>query len=295
MEPRRLTTSGLVTLVAILTGFLLAVPGYAQDRSGAQDARAAQDARVAQDTSEALRRLEAAREHVGQWPVHSTERPAPPAVEGAMPVITPPPSDAVVLFDGTDLSAWEGAEGDAAEWNIEEGYLEAAPGAGNIQTREGFGDVQLHVEWAAPAEVEGESQERGNSGVFLMGERYEVQVLDSYENETYADGQTAAVYGQYPPLVNASRPPGTWQSYDIIFRRPHFDDEGAVVEPARMTIFHNGVLVQDHVVLTGPTAYQERPSYEAHAARLPIALQDHGDRVRFRNIWLRELEADAPR
>jgi hypothetical protein len=151
-----------------------------------------------------------------------------------------------------------------------------------------FGDVQLHIEWATPSPARGSGQARGNSGVFLMG-RYEVQVLDSYQNRTYPDGQAAAIYGQYPPLVNASRPPGEWQTYDIVFRRPRFDANGALVSPARMTVFHNGVLVQDDVELTGPSGHQSRPPYERHADRLPIRLQDHGDPVRFRYIWVREL------
>jgi hypothetical protein len=166
--------------------------------------------------------------------------------------------------------------------------MEVVAGTGDIATARGFGDVQLHIEWATPTPPHGESQERGNSGVFLMG-RYEVQVLDSYNNKTYPDGQASALYGQYPPLVNASRPPGEWQSYDIVFRRPRFDAQGKLLKPARVTVFHNGVLVQDDVELTGPTAHQRRPPYEAHPERLPIKLQDHGNPIRFRNIWLREL------
>jgi hypothetical protein len=225
------------------------------------------------------------------WDVHDPDRPNPPVVDpGPAPEQpVPPPADAMVLFDGSDFSAWTHDNGSSVQWTLEDGYMEVVPGTGGIRTTEGFGDVQLHVEWAAPVEVEGEGQERGNSGVFLMG-RYEVQVLDSYQNETYADGQAAALYGQFPPLVNASRPPGAWQTYDIIFRRPHFDANGQMVRPARFTVFHNGVLVQENVELTGPTAYQDRPPYEAHPDRLPIGLQDHSDLVRFRNIWLRELE-----
>jgi hypothetical protein len=151
--------------------------------------------------------------------------------------------------------------------------------------------VQLHVEWAAPSPPSGDGQNRGNSGVFLMG-RYEVQVLDSYRNTTYPDGQAAALYGQYPPLVNASRPPGEWQTYDIVFRRPRFDANGKLLSKARVTVFHNGVLVQDAVELTGPTAHHARPAYSAHPDRLPILLQDHGDPVRYRNIWLRNLERE---
>ena len=187
----------------------------------------------------------------------------------------------VTLADGTQLSAplVVGADG-------KKSLLRAAAG---ISTRDGFGDAQLHVEWMSPVPVAGESQDRGNSGVFLMG-RYEVQVLDSYDNATYPDGQAGAVYGQYPPLVNASRPPGEWQMYDIIFHRPRFDAQGKVTQPARMTVLHNGVLVQDNVVLSGPTGHTRRPPYEKHDDRLPIGLQDHGQRVRFRNIWIRDLE-----
>ncbi|MBV6521663.1 MAG: hypothetical protein MNPFHGCM_01807 [Gemmatimonadaceae bacterium] len=224
------------------------------------------------------------------WPIHSMERPRPPVVApgaGALPV--PPPADAVVLLDGKSLNGWETVSKRPASWMVRPGYIEVAPGAGDIQTARGFGDVQLHVEWASPFPVAGaEGQDRGNSGVYLMG-LYEVQVLDSYLNETYADGQAAAIYGQYPPLVDVSRPPGEWQSYDIVFRRPRFAPSGALLKPATMTVLHNGVLVQDHVALTGPTGHRERPPYVAHGEKLPIRLQDHGHRVRYRNIWVREL------
>lgn len=225
------------------------------------------------------------------WDVHDSTRARPPVVEpGPAPAEPQPaPSDATVLFDGDDLNAWEHPDGSAASWTVQDGYMQVKPGTGPLQTTDGFGDVQLHVEWMVPTSVEGDGQDRGNSGVFLMG-TYEVQVLDSHENETYADGQAAAIYGQYPPLVNAMRPQGEWQTYDILFRRPHFDDEGTVVKPARMTVYHNGVLVQDNVELTGPTGWKDRPPYEAHASRLPLRLQDHDHPVRFRNIWLRELE-----
>jgi hypothetical protein len=195
-----------------------------------------------------------------------------------------------VLFDGSSLDAWEHPDGSAPSWTVEDGaYVEVTPGSGPLRTKEGFGDVQLHIEWMVPKSVEGEGQSRGNSGAYLMG-TYEVQVLDSHENPTYADGQAAALYGQYPPLVNATRPQGEWQVYDIIFRRPHFDEDGSVVTPARVTIYHNGVLVQDGVKLTGPTTHQDRPPYEQHAARLPLRLQGHGNPVRFRNVWVRDLE-----
>jgi 3-keto-disaccharide hydrolase len=225
-----------------------------------------------------------------KWPQHDLTRPHPPVVTPAPagPVV-PAPSDAIVLFDGKDLSAWQADGGGPALWTVTGGAFEVAPGRGGVRTRQGFGDVQLHVEWASPAKVEGDGQEPGNSGVFLMG-LYEVQVLNSYGNETYADGQAGALYGQYPPLVNASRPPGQWQTYDIIFRRPRFDEAGKLVSPAIVTVFHNGILIQDHSVLVGPTAHQQRPPYKAHADRLPIGLQDHGQPVRYRNIWVRTLE-----
>ncbi|MFB6229990.1 MAG: DUF1080 domain-containing protein [Salinibacter sp.] len=225
------------------------------------------------------------------WDVHDTTRAQPPVVDpGPVPdAPQPPPSDAVVLFNGGSLDAWEHPDGSTPSWIVRNGYFEVKPGSGDLQTKRGFGDVQLHLEWMVPASVEGEKQSRGNSGVYLMG-TYEVQILDSHNNSTYPDGQAAAIYGQYPPLVNATRPQGKWQTYDIVFRRPHFDEDGDVVTPARMTVYHNGVLVQDHAELTGPTAWKDRPSYERHASRLPLLLQDHGNPVRFRNVWVRDLE-----
>ncbi len=228
-----------------------------------------------------------------QWEIHDMERPKPdvivPATPSTQDEVGRPPSDAVVLFDGTSLDSWQDSDGQPVGWKVENGYFEVVPGEGGIQTRDGFGDVQLHVEWSAPDPPVGEGQDRGNSGVFLMG-RYEVQVLDSYESETYADGQAAAVYGQYPPLVNAMNAPGQWNTYDIVFKRPRFDDSGALTQPATVTVLHNGVLVQDHEVLTGPSGHYSRPEYQAHPDTLPISLQDHDHPVRFRNIWLRELE-----
>ena len=226
----------------------------------------------------------------GGFPMHSLTRPQPPVVRpgpAAAPVA--PPSDAIVLFDGTSLSQWRSTDSakSPARWKVENGYMEVVRGTGSIETVRGFGDAQLHVEWAAASPPRGEGQNRSNSGVFLMG-RYEVQVLDSHGNTTYPDGQAGAIYGQFPPLVNASRPAGEWQTYDIVFRAPRF--EGArLVRPARMTVFHNGILVQDDVTLLGPTSHQQRAPWEAHPSRLPISLQDHGDPVRFRNIWIREL------
>jgi hypothetical protein len=233
-------------------------------------------------------------QNLGPWPQHALDRPQPPVVMPA-PVDKSgaPPGDAVVLFDGTDLSQWQNDSGAAAGWTLGPGYVEVAPGIGNIHTKRAFGDCQLHVEWAAPVPAVGESQERGNSGVYLMT-KYEIQVLDSYQNKTYADGQAAAVYGQYPPLVNASRPPGEWQSYDIVFHGPRFDASGKLLRPARVTVFHNGVLVQDNVVLSGPTANQRRPPYAAHPDKLPLLLQNHGNPVRYRNVWIRELADQTP-
>ena len=225
-----------------------------------------------------------------RWPIHSKDRPQPRVVQPPANVWTvAPPADATVLFDGTSLARWRTESGAAPGWKVENGYMEVVAGTGGILTRDGFGDAQLHVEWMAPLPVKGEGQDRGNSGVFLMG-RYEVQVLDSYGNVTYPDGQASAIYGQYPPLVNASRPPGQWQTYDIIFHRPRFDAGGKVTAPARMTVLHNGVLVHDNAVLSGPTAHTARPAYERHEDRLPISLQDHGAPVRYRTIWIRDLE-----
>lgn len=225
----------------------------------------------------------------GGWKVHDMARPRPPVVTPpaqALPV--PPPSDAVRLFDGSDLSGWTSETGGPAGWKVENGVLTVVPGAGKIVSRRTFGDAQVHVEWAAPVPAAGRGQGRGNSGLFLMG-LYEVQVLDSYRNETYADGQAAAIYGQYPPLVNACRPPGEWQSYDIFFRAPRFGADGRLLRLARVTVIHNGVLVQDNVEIKGPTIWLHYQPYRAHAGRLPLALQEHGHPVRFRNIWTREL------
>lgn len=222
------------------------------------------------------------------WPVHSMDRPRPPVVvPAAAGAPVPPPRDAIVLFDGRDLSEWIGSDGQQSRWAVRDGYVRVVPGAGLV-TRRSFGDVQLHVEWATPNPPTGEGQGRGNSGVFLM-QFYEVQILDSYRNDTYADGQAASLYGQFPPLLNASRAPGEWQTYDIIFRRPRFRADGSLERPARMTVIHNGVLVHDAVELQGRTAHRVRAQYAPHEDRRPLSLQDHGDAVRFRNIWIREL------
>ena len=197
-----------------------------------------------------------------------------------------PPSDAVVLFDGTDLSAWVHADGTPADWEVAEGVLTVKPQSGSIQTKADFEDFQLHIEWSSPVEVKGEDQLRGNSGVILQG-RYEVQILDSYDNPTYVNGQAGSIYKQYPPLVNAMQKPGEWNTFDIIFTAPRFKADGSLHSPAYLTVLHNGVLVQNHSAVLGITNLP-LPEYKAHG-RGPIVLQDHGDLVRFRNIWIREL------
>jgi hypothetical protein len=225
-----------------------------------------------------------------KWRVHDVGRPAPTRVTpGATPAA--PPSDAVVLFDGKDLSKWaqRGPNGEMvdARWPVRDGYFETGAKTGSMFTRESFGDIQLHVEWAAPPVVTGTSQGRGNSGVILMG-RYEVQVLDMYDNQTYADGGAASLYGQWPPLVTAPRAPGEWQTYDIIFEAPVFEGE-KLVTPALATVLWNGVLAHHRRELMGPTAHRTAPDYVAHAPALPLTLQDHSNPVRYRNIWVRRL------
>ena len=235
----------------------------------------------------------------GKWRVHDINRPRPR-------VVTPgtasthdhpgrPPSDAIVLFNGKDLSNWQ-AQGRGAdrgkavvpEWKVENGYIETVPKTGSIFTKEKLGDMQLHIEWAAPNNIRAASQGRGNSGVLIMG-LYEIQVLDSYNNVSYADGQAAAIYGQYPPLVNASRKPGEWQTYDIIFEAPRFKG-GLLVKPAFATVFHNGVLVHHRQELMGPMRHKIVTKYEPHDAEGPLLLQSHGNPVRYRNIWARRLD-----
>lgn len=225
------------------------------------------------------------------WPSHDMSRPQPATIA---PAAAPaqPPAGALVLFDGSGLEGWAAVNGGPAGWQVRDGYLEVAPRTGDIQTTREFGDVQLHIEWAAPVPVTGSSQGRGNSGVFMMG-LYEIQVLDSYDNVTYADGYAGAVYGQHPPLFNAMRQPGEWQVYDVVFRRPRFDENGALLSPARLTIFHNGVCVQNNVELRGLTGWMAPLPYTAHADKLPLRLQDHGNPVRFRNIWALELPDPA--
>jgi len=228
------------------------------------------------------------------WKQHDMNRSLPPVVappEQSLPV--PAPADAIVLFDGSDVSQWEDEDRAPTKWEVADGAMISTVGAGSIQTKQAFGDLQLHVEWAAPVPPQGSSQGRGNSGVYLMG-LYEVQILDSYDNETYADGQAAAIYGQYQPLVNVARPPGEWQTFDISFRAPRFGPDGVLLEPARMTVVHNGVVVHNNVELVGPTMWLQSLPYEPHPEKLPLLLQDHRNPVRFRNIWLRELPQDEP-
>jgi hypothetical protein len=193
-----------------------------------------------------------------------------------------PPSDAIVLFDGKSLSQWQGGE----KWLIKDGV--ATIRGGGIVSKQSFGDCQLHVEWASPEKVSVAGQGRGNSGIYLMG-RYEVQILDSFDNKTYPDGSAGAIYKQSPPLVNVSRKPGQWQSFDIIFTAPRFDSAGKLEKPATATVLHNGVLVQNHFVLPGGTYWDQPPHYTPHPPKQPLHIQDHGNPVRFRNIWIREL------
>lgn len=223
------------------------------------------------------------------WPPNSPDRPHPPVVT-VLPAETPvaPPSDAIVLFDGANLAAWMAADSGPAKWVVRDGYVEVNPGSRSMLTRQAFGSIQLHLEFATPTPPSGEGQERGNSGVYLMS-HYEIQVLDSYDNVTYADGQAGAVYGQTPPLVNPALPPGQWQVYDIVFHRPIFNADGSVERDAHVTVFYNGVLVQDHTDIWGWTVHEEEARYRPHADKLPLLLQDHGNRVRYRNIWVREL------
>jgi hypothetical protein len=206
------------------------------------------------------------------WPEPKVVNPGP---------VGGPPADAIVLFGGKDMSAWKTND----SWKVADGVVSS--GSGSIETKQPFGDCQLHVEWASPSEVKGDGQGRGNSGIYLQG-RYEIQVLDSYQNPTYPDGSAGALYKQAPPLVNVSRKPGEWQTYDIIFQAPRFDGE-KLVKPGHVTVLHNGVVVQNHTEIEGTTAWDAAPKYTPHPAKLPLFLQDHGNPVRFRNIWIREL------
>jgi hypothetical protein len=224
------------------------------------------------------------------WHVHDSDRARPPIVTPGKSFshMAPPPSDAIVLFDGSDLSKWSGPDGEA-KWKVENGYMEVAPKSGSIRTKERFADFQLHLEFATPAKVEGSSQGRGNSGVLFNG-IYEVQVLDSYNNPTYADGQAGALYGQTPPLVNASKPPGEWQSYDIIFESPRWGGDNKIAKKANVTVIHNGVVLHHKREYQGSTPHRANGNYDQpHPPEVFIELQDHNNPMRFRNIWLRKL------
>lgn len=197
------------------------------------------------------------------------------------------PSDAIVLFDGKDLSKWNKTDGSDAKWDVKDGAFTVVKGTGEIRSRQEFGDVQLHIEWCTPAHVEGEGQGRGNSGIYLQG-RYELQVLDSYENQTYSNGQAGSIYKQHIPLVNACRKPGEWQTFDVIFTAPRFNENGRVVTPAYITVLQNGIVIQNNVQIAGTTQNQGLPVYQAHG-KASLVLQDHGNPVSYRNIWIREL------
>jgi hypothetical protein len=220
-----------------------------------------------------------------EWHIHDGTRPQPR-------VVTPgaganPPSDATVLFDGSSLSGWQSVKGGPAGWKVVKGYMEVVPKTGNIRTTESYGSMQLHLEFASPAEVKGDGQGRGNSGVFLMG-LYEIQVLDNFRNPTYADGTVGAIYGQFPPMVNPIRKPGEWNSYDILWEAPVFHGD-ALASPAHLSVILNGVAIHCHTRLMGLTWHKTVPVYKPHPPTGPLELQDHGDLVRFRNIWMREL------
>jgi hypothetical protein len=221
--------------------------------------------------------------------IHDPERPAPPQVDPGPPrPPAPAPSDAIVLFDGSSFDKWQHGNGSAPKWKVVQGNMQVVPGAGDIETKQKFGDVQLHIEFKTDPNSPKSGQGRSNSGVFFGN--YEVQVLDTFENKTYADGMAGSIYGQYPPLVNASRKAGEWQAFDIVYIRPRFDEGGKVARPARITVFHNGVLVQHAEELVGPTSHGRRTPYAPHG-EVPIRLQDHNDDpIEFRNIWVRALE-----
>lgn len=220
-----------------------------------------------------------------EWGVHDKERPQPAMVEGA--AHGKAPSDAIVLFDGKSLDKWTG-NNNTASWEVKDGYFQVKPGSGNIRTKDGFGSCQFHIEWMVPESCKCNGQQGCNSGVFFM-DRYELQVLGSNPNKTYVDGMAGAMYGQYPPLVNACNPNGQWNTYDVIFHAPKFKSDGALEKAGTMTVFLNGVLVQDHSEIWGATAHAAKAKYSAHEPKLPIGLQDHGDALCFRNVWLRPL------
>lgn len=225
-----------------------------------------------------------------KWHVHDNLRPLPEIVTPGT-FSTPdapgkPPSDATVLFDGTNMDKWKKDNGDPAPWKVENGYAQVQGGA--IRTKDEFGDCQVHIEWSAPTPPTGNSQGRGNSGLFMMG-RYEIQILDAYNNPTYADGTASAIYGQSPPQVNAVRPPGEWNVYDVIWETPRFKD-GKLEKPAYATVLVNGIVTQNHTMLIGDTPFKHVGTYNPHPATGPLGLQDHGNPMRFRNIWVRALK-----
>jgi hypothetical protein len=225
------------------------------------------------------------------WRVHDMKRPQPEKVDpgtfSGMELPAKPPSDAIILFDGKDLSKWEGVRGGEAKWLVRDGYFEVVQGTGDIRTIQSFGDCQLHIEWKSPVQSEGKKYD-GNSGIFMMS-KYEVQIFDSYGSGVYADGNAGSIYGEYPPDVNVCLPPGDWQVFDIIFHRPHFDNKGDLVKPAIITVLHNGVVVQAGTEILGPTGWMSEGSYKEHANEMPLSLQDHGNPVCFRNVWIRPL------
>ena len=234
----------------------------------------------------------------GRWRVHDSDRPIPaivtPGTASTQDTPGTAPSDAVVLFDGKDLSHWTDGKKGPAEWPIDAGALVIGAGKGAIVSKDEFGDCQLHLEFASPTPPKSSDQGRGNSGVMFFG-RYEFQIRDCFENLTYADGHVGAMYGQFPPLVNASRKPGEWQTYDILFTAPRFKPDGTLESPAYATVLFNGVLLHNHTALFGPMAFRALPKYSAHGPKGPILLQDHGNPVRFRNIWVREIKGyDRP-
>ena len=229
------------------------------------------------------------------WHIHDGDRPQPRIVEPGKQFSqkADAPSDAVVLFNGKDFSKWEGRGGDV-KWKIQDDYMEVAAKTGNIRTKDEFGDFQMHLEFATPEKVEGTGQGRGNNGILIF-DRYEVQVLDSYNNKTYPDGQAGAIYGQSPPLVNASKGPGEWQTYDIIFESPRWDESGNQIKKGSLTVLHNGVILHNKKELLGGTTHRAINPYKKHDPKGRIALYEHGNPVRFRNIWIRPLgEYDKP-
>jgi hypothetical protein len=227
-----------------------------------------------------------------RWLPNDVNRPIPATVTPGA-VASAAPSDAIILFDGKDFSAWQGTDGNDPKWKLVDGAMEEVPRTGNIHTKQAFGDCQLHIEWKEPSPATGMDQNRGNSGVMLMSS-YEIQVLDMDGNKTYADGGAGAIYGQYPPLVNAWRHSGEWQTYDVIFWRPRFDADGHLLTPARITLLWNGVLVQDNTIPTGPTAFHDRAPYLPGPDKYPITLQEHNGAVQYRNIWIRSLPDPEP-